>query len=164
MATIWIDILDMGGFGSKMERDAQLGGMEAPPIKNNSSRINGAKASRLPGNINLEANQSNSPKTNNSSKATPNLLSNNNYGRNVEAGLNLNTSVAATNNSNSNSISNSRRQSNVNLIDAEVEAIEINTEQAGGKRKSKARKTHKARKTRKARKARKARKTRRTKH
>lgn len=148
MATIWIDIIDMGGFGSKMERDTQLGGMEAPPIRNN-----GAKASRLPGNINLEANQSNqanSPKINNSSKATPNRISNNNYGTNVEAGLNLNTSVAATNNS-----SNSRRPSNANAVEQELESIEVNNEQTGGKRKSKARKSRKARK---------ARKTRRTKH
>ena len=150
MATIWIDIIDMGGFGSKMERDTQLGGMETPPIRNNLSRNNGVKSPRLlPGNINLEANKSNSP------RATPNRILNNNYGRNVEAGLNLNTSVAATNNSNRNSTSNSRHPSNANAVEQELESIEVNNEQTGGKRKSKARKSRKVRK---------AHKTRRTKH
>jgi len=160
MATIWIDIVDMGGFGSKMERsDGQLGGMDFP----NNSRKNNRK-NNVPAN-----NGAKSPKISNSSRnvelgnsvnihpAAANRIPNNNYGPNVESGLPLNTSIIASNGNNNSSVSNnsktrSRSPSNANSVNAEVASIEVEPlqSQSGGRRYKKSRKNR--RKNRRSRK------------
>lgn len=161
MATIWLDIVDMGGFGSKMERDnSQLGGMDFPNTsgknnkKNNVPVNNGAKSPKISSNSrNVELGNSV-----NTHPAAANRIPNNNYGPNVESGLPLNTSIIATNGNNNSTSSNnntkprSRRPSNANSVNAEVTSIEVEPpeSQTGGKRYKKSRKNR--RKNRKSRK------------
>jgi len=153
MATIWLTIVDMGNLGTKMEQGQNASGTvnSSTPLKNNTAA--NAPRNNAPANAPRNNAPANVPKNN-----TPNARKNNKprngarsprlpepeEGANAEAAI-PNASVAATAGSNNNS----RRSSNANSIEPEVDAVEVDPPTTGGRRRRKSRKGRKSRKSRK---------------
>ena len=148
MAPIWLTIVDMGGNPSKMENAG------TPPPKNNAPKNNAPKNNSAPRN---NAPKNNAPKNNAPKNNAPknNAAAQRNNGASsphlpeeeeepdLEAGVG-NASVTGTVGSNNRS----RRSSNVNGVEPEVAAVEVDPAQTGGRRRS--RKSRKSRKSRRS--------------